>query len=395
MDELLIIAAVGLGITLYGAVILISGMMRMGQLKLVDPLVDADCPQVSIIVPACNEEKTIVSAVRSFLAQDYRNLEVIVIDDRSTDKTFEKMRSLQEQHPSLHVHRITDLPAGWLGKSHALHYGAGLARGDYLLFTDADIHLEKSTVARAVAYMEEHETDHLSLFFKHISSGWLLDSLILDGGAGLLLMFRPWKVGDPQSNSFVGIGAFNMVRRDVYNQVGGHSSIRMHPIDDIMLGKIIKRNGKSQQCLLALDFVSVRWYESVSHMISGLMKNLFSLFHYRLTAVFCVILMSVVVHIVPFWGALFSSGISRLLFLMTVATRLIAFTYARYFFKVSPLCIPGSLVSPYFNVFTLIRATWLTVRNKGILWRTTFYPLSELKKSEPILSVLHTTWGSR
>ncbi len=385
MTFLLSIGAVGLVLVLYESIVLVLGLKKTGRLTKTDSIDQSNLPLVSIIVPACNEEKTIESGVRSFLQQDYINLEIIIIDDRSVDKTFEKVLALQQQNPQLSIHRITKLPNGWLGKSHALQYGASLASGEYLLFTDADILFAKSTVSSAVAYMKKNETDHLCLFFRNISSGWFLDSLILDGFANLLLLFRPWKVSDPRSKYFAGVGAFNMVRSEVYEEISGHSTIKMHPIDDIMLGKLIKRKGRSQQCLLALDFVSVHWYESVSQMMHGLMKNLFSLFHYRISLAVCMALISIVVHIVPLWGAFFSSGFVRILFVIIVIVRLASYLCVQQIFKVSPWCVPGSLLSPYFNIYTLIRSICITVKNKGIVWRGTFYPLSELKKSEPIL----------
>lgn len=394
MDVFLIIAVVALGLTLWMTGVLTMGLNKMGRLKMTAPQADGDFPRVSVVVPACNEEKTIRRGLASLLMQDYPDLEIIVIDDRSTDKTFEIVSVLQESDSRLHVYRVTDLPVGWLGKCHALQYGAERATGVYLLFTDADIYMEKTTVARAVAHVLANQIDHLSLFFRNSAAGWLLNAMILDGGANLLLLFKPWKVHDPDSRFFVGIGAFNMVKNSVYKMIDGHSSIRMHPIDDIMLGKIIKKNGFSQQCLLALEFVTVNWYESVSQMVNGVMKNLFSLFHYRLTGVVMAVFMSVLVNVIPLWGALFSSGPARILFMLTVSLRLISFTYAATVFKVSPWCIPGSLVSPYFNVFALIRATWVTVRDKGIVWRDTFYSLSELKKSEPILSKLYKSTDS-
>lgn len=384
MTLYIITALIGLTLTLCEAVILIYGMMKMKHLGTVEPFNQPDPPLVSIIVPACNEERTIAAAVQSLLAQEYPNLEIIVIDDRSTDNTHEIVSALLSQSSRLAVHQIRELPSGWLGKSHALQYGAKIASGDYLLFTDADIHMEKSTVARSVAYMMKHSVDHLALFFKNISSGWLLDSLILDGGAGLLLLFKPWKVDNPRSKSFVGVGAFNMVRSDVYGRVGGHSSIRMHPIDDLMLGKIIKRAGLRQHCLFGMDFVSVRWYESVPAMMNGLMKNLFALFHYRVWLVVCALLLSIVAHVLPLWGALFSTGSARILFAGAVCIRLLSFVRARQIFHVSFWCIPGSLVSPYLNIIALIRSTWVTIREGGISWRSTFYPLPELRKSEPI-----------
>lgn len=386
MSVFLLVGAVVFGLALFESVVVVSGLVGMGRLRSLDSTACSSTPPlVSIIVPACNEEKTIAKGVGSFLVQDYPNLEIVIIDDRSTDKTYDRLIVLQKQFPSLKIYQVKVLPDGWIGKSHALSYGASLAKGDYLLFTDADIQMKEGTVSSAVAYMEKNNIDHLSLFFRNISDGWFLDSLVLDGCAGLMLLFRPWRVSDPRSKAFVGVGAFNMVRKDVYREIGGHSSIRMHPIDDIMLGKVIKRKGMRQQCLLGLDFVSVHWYESVSQMINGMMKNVFSLFHYRVSVVCCTAIASILVHIMPLWGALLVPGYARLLFLLALSSRLAARICIQSLFRGSRWCIIGFLAAPYLSIYIVIKSAWLTVRTKGIEWRGTFYPLSELKKSEPIL----------
>jgi len=384
--SLFLLAVFTLGLTLWINSTLFLGIMKMEELSSTTPTLDigGDHPRVSIIVPACNEEKTIEQGLLSMLAQDYDNLEIVAIDDRSTDATFQVISSLSEVFSKLKIHQITELPEGWLGKSHALNYGANLATGDYLIFTDADIHMDKSTVARAVAYMLENEVDHLSLVFRNMAPGTLLNSMVLDGGANLLLLFQPWNVHDADSRHFVGVGAFNMVKSKVYRNIEGHSSIRMHPVDDIMLGKIIKKNGFSQQCLLALEFLTVRWYESVTQMINGLMKNVFSLFHYQVAWAVMAVFLSVLINIVPLWGALFSVGLTRVLFLLTVAIRLLAFSFAAKRFKVTYWCVPGSLVSPYINIYITVKATYKTLKDRGIYWRATFYPLWQLKKSQQL-----------
>ena len=385
MDALSLTALSLLFLTLWINGVLIFGVRKIGHLKSVPVLKNHHHPSISIIVPACNEEATIRQGLETLLALDYEPLEIIVIDDRSTDGTFEVIRSLADRFPQLRVVRLTELPPGWLGKSNALHRGADLATGEYLLFTDADIHMEKSTVSRAISWMLATHTDHLCLFFRNIATGWLLNAMVMDSGANLLLLFKPWQIANPRSSAFLGIGAFNLVRADVYQQVGGHSTIRMHPIDDIMLGKIIKEAGFRQQCLWALEFVTVHWYASVPEMMNGLMKNLFSLFHYRLWGVLLLMPMAILINIVPLWGALFCSGPARLLFALSVVVRLISFARAGKLFRLSPWCVPGALVSPYINIYLVFKAAFTTCLHGGITWRGTFYPLSELKKSRPIV----------
>jgi hypothetical protein len=146
------------------------------------------------------------------------------------------------------------------GRTVALKLGAKSGSGEILLFTDADIEMEKNTISRAVAAMEGQRLDHLSLIFQTVGGNWLLNGMVLDAAIGLLALFRPWKAQDGKSSHFMGVGAFNMVRTSAYRAVGGHDGIRMHPIDDIMLGKIIKEQGFRQMCLLGQPLVRVCWY---------------------------------------------------------------------------------------------------------------------------------------
>ena len=218
------------------------GMRRMMTLDNVPPLQQENVPKVSVIIPACNEAETIEPALKSILAMDYSDLEVIAVNDRSVDRTGAVLEQMQKKYPGLQIYDISELPEGWLGKNHALQYGAERARGEYLLFTDADIIMEKSSLARAMHHMLENGLDHMSMFFKSIAPGGFLNALILDAGGGLMLLLKPWKAKDPKSKRYMGVGAFNLVKSDVYKAIDGHRTIAMHPIDDVMLGKVIKHS---------------------------------------------------------------------------------------------------------------------------------------------------------
>jgi glycosyltransferase involved in cell wall biosynthesis len=223
--------------SLYTLGIIIVGQQKMHRLEDITVSVDNNSPLVSIIVPACNEEKTIKPALLSLLQQDYPCLEIIVLDDRSTDNTLALLHAIKKGFPELRIEQIRHLPAGWIGKNHALHRGARAARGDILLFTDADVIMESSTVSRAVAWLTGQQLDHLTLIFRNITPGGLLNAMVVDALGGLFLLLRPWNARRPGSSSFIGIGAFNMIRGKAYRQIGGHAALKMHPIDDVMLGK--------------------------------------------------------------------------------------------------------------------------------------------------------------
>ncbi len=361
------------------------GLRRLRNLNDIRPFSGPSRPRVSIIVPACNEEETIETAMLSLVNQDYGSFEIVVINDRSTDRTGSILEELASRYPRIRLLEVTELPAGWLGKNHALHCGARAASGDYLLFTDADVLFEKTTVARAMTIMVAERLDHLSLIFRNIAAGSLLNAMIQDAGAALFFLFKPWAVRNPRSGYFMGVGAFNLVKKDVYRRIGGHESIRMHPIDDIMLGKVIKQHGFRQDCLAGYDFVTVRWYETAGMMIDGLMKNVFALYNFRVTWVLAGIVLIFVMAIFPVWGIFLADGYARLLFLATVLVRGIAFVRGSVMLDNGIRPFPWSLVTPYINIFIMIKATMMTLKNKGIDWRGTHYPLEQLRDNMPIL----------
>jgi len=270
-------------------------------------------------------------------------------------------------------------------ESRAQTRGAELAGGEFLLFTDADIHFEPTTLARAMTLMAGERLDHLSLTFRHIGGGPLLNAMMIDAGAGLFLLFRPWKAADPASAGFFGVGAFNLVRKPAYTAVNGHEQIKMHPIDDIMLGKIIKRSGFRQECLIGHDCLRVRWYTSPGTMIHGLMKNTFALFNYRAAYVLAGVLVVLAAAVLPLWGVLLTTGPPRVFFGLAVAVRLLSAAAGARFTGVSLKAIPFTLVTPYVNMYTILRAMAQTLADRGIEWRGTRYPLAELRKSMPIL----------
>ena len=364
------------------------GLTKMKNLRDYHPSSSTELPLVSIIVPACNEGDTIEEALSSLLELEYERLEIIVVNDRSTDHTGEVLRELKKRHQKLNLIEINDLPPGWLGKCNAQHQGALAARGDYLLFTDADIIMEKSTISRGVACMQKEGLDHLSLFFKNLAPGGLLNAMVLDLGGGLMALFQPWKVSDPESRAFMGVGAFNMVKRAVYQAIGGHESIRMHPIDDVMLGKKIKRAEYRQDCMLGFDFVAVHWYDTPSAMINGLMKNMFSIFCFRLWPIPPAIGLVVLVNILPLWGLLLAPyPATRFVFLIAVILHCLTFIRGGRAMGVENGNALYGLLTPYISIYIILRATFITLKNGGINWRGTHYSLKELRKNEPIVTL--------
>ena len=375
------LAIISLILTVVGTLEAALGMRQMIALDNVPPLQRENVPKVSVIIPACNEAATIEPALKSILSLDYADLEVIIVNDRSVDGTGAVLEQMQKQYPGLRIYNISELPEGWLGKNHALQYGAERAWGEYLLFTDADIVMEKSSLARAMYHMLENKLDHMSMFFKNIAPGGLLNALILDAGGGLMLLLKPWKAKDPNSKRYMGVGAFNLVKSTVYKAIDGHKTIAMHPIDDVMIGKVIKHIGFSQDCLLGHNFIQAEWYLTVRGLINGLMKNTFAFYNYKMTHVLFGVFMVVITNILPLLALLFTSGMTQGLFGAAVMVRILSFARGFSMTGINPWYSVWALVTPYVYIYIALKAAITTTINKGIIWRGTYYSLDELKAS--------------
>jgi glycosyltransferase involved in cell wall biosynthesis len=364
------------------AIYLEIGLGLKSMTRLADvPVLTGGAPPVTIIIPACNEEETIAPALASILALEYGELEIIVVNDRSTDGTGQVLLSMQKRYPRLRILNIHELPRGWLGKNHALQVAAGRAGGDYLLFTDADVIFEKTTLARAMRHMLTNDLDHMSMFFESKAKGGLLNALFMDTGGGLLLLFKPWKAKESGSRRYMGVGAFNLMKKRVYRAIGGHATVAMHPLDDVMLGKVIKQHGFRQDCLSGYGFISVCWYGSVRELIGGLMKNTFAVYNYRVSLVLISIVLISLLNILPLFGVLFGGGAARALFGSIILIRLLFFVHGASIAKISPWSAPFSLLSPAVALYIIVKATVTTLVHRGITWRGTFYSLEKLKEN--------------
>lgn len=251
-----------------------------------EPLPEGEeLPLLSVVVPARNEASKLEPALRTVLAQDYRPMEIVAVDDRSTDATGEILERLAREHDRMRVLHVDELPEGWLGKNHALQRGAEVARGDLLLFTDADVMMRPDTLRRAVAYVDRRRLDHITVIPDLEMPGALLEAATGTFKMLFGLHFRPWRARDPDSDRYVGTGAFNLVRADAYRDVGGHDPIALRPADDLKLGRLLKRSGYRQAAVLGGDMLSVEWYSSLGDLVRGLDKNAFSVAGYSVLRV--------------------------------------------------------------------------------------------------------------
>ncbi|HRX84774.1 MAG TPA: glycosyltransferase family 2 protein, partial [Phycisphaerae bacterium] len=260
-------------------------------------------PSVCVIVAARNEADAIAGCLDSLAAQDWRNLHIVAVDDRSDDATGTLMDRSAADSPRVTVVHIRDLPAGWLGKNHANAAAAALPvarEANYLLFTDGDVIFAADAVRRAVGCAERGGLDHLCLTPDIAAHGVLERAVCHFFGFCYLLKCKPWRIPDPRARqAFSGVGAFNLVRREAYVAAGGHEPLRLEVLDDYKLGKLIKSRGGRCLLLDGRSLMRVRWQQGLGGFVRGLEKNAFAGCDFSLLRLAQVIVMILMVFVMP------------------------------------------------------------------------------------------------
>jgi len=340
-------------------------------------------PKVSIIIPARNEEEDIRLTLVQLLALDYSNYEIIAVNDRSTDRTgqiMDEIAASSQAHGLLKVIHISELPSGWLGKTHAMWTAGQQATGDWLLFTDADVLFKPDSLRRAVAYAETERADHVVLFPRMIMKRPGERMMIAFFQALFVFGHRPWKVADPKARDHMGVGAFNLVRRSVYNAVGTYRTLRMEVLDDMKLGKIVKNAGFAQRNVFGEDLISLHWAKGAFGIVNNLTKNFFAVLSFQWPRTVVSIVGLGFLNLGPFLGIWLAHGWARVPYAIALGSLSLIYygmsarsPIPAYYFFLHP-------VSTSLFMYTLLRSMVHTLRNDGIVWRGTKYPLEELRK---------------
>jgi glycosyltransferase involved in cell wall biosynthesis len=351
-------------------------------LKNVSGQQDAPALRVSVIIPARNEERNLQEALASILEQDYGDFEVIAVNDRSTDRTGAILDGVAGDNPRLRVVHLTELPPGWLGKNFALHCGAQQATGNLLLFTDADVVMRPSALRRAVGYMGACGIDHLAVAPDVRMPGMLLKMFVVAFCIFFSLYARPWKAKDPKSRRFVGIGAFNLVRKDVYRVVGTHQAIAMRPDDDMKLGKLIKKGGYRQEFLFGTGMMHVEWYASVRELIDGLMKNAFAGVEYSASAIIGASAAQIALNVWPILALVLTQGETRALNAAAMLVMLALCGDAARFLGTPRWYAIGFPIATLLFIYIMWRSMLTALLRGGVNWRGTRYSLAELKANK-------------
>jgi len=340
----------------------------------------ASLPRLTIVVPALDEERSAESAMRTLMALDYPDYEILAVNDRSSDRTGEILDRLAAEGPRLRVIHIRELPAGWLGKSHAMHVGSQQASGEWILFTDADVHFEPTALPRAISFAIDARADHVVVMPEVISTGFMETAFLGLFWTLFSFKWKPQRVADPHRKDYVGVGAFNLVRAEAYRKAGGHAAMPMEVLDDVKLGKVMKTSGARQVCLLGGSLVRVRWIEGIRGAVQGLTKNMFAALGFNPAVALLLSVLTLIVGVWPVIGLLVGPLGARLLCAAAIACMVWSTGGGA---QVTGLKAYHALAYPLADlilVYIVFRSMLLTYRQGGIVWRGTHYPLSELRK---------------
>jgi glycosyltransferase involved in cell wall biosynthesis len=341
---------------------------------------DADCPSVSLVFAARDEEEKLPAALATLAAIDYPRLEIVAVDDRSRDSTGRILDEFAGRHRRLHVVHVNGLPPGWLGKPHALQKAYENATGDWLLFTDADVRFAPDVLRRAITLVKQCDLDHLTLFGDVEMVGFWEKALITFFGLAFHIATDPYRVSNPHSRAYVGVGAFQLIKRSAYEACGTHSRLAMEVVDDMKLGKLVKQSGFRTCVGIAQDAVVVRWHAGLGNLIRGVTKNFFAGLGYRLSFVIFAISGMLLMNVAPFVGVIFGHGWVRVLAGIAVVIALGFHVGVDVVMRVSPLYALTHPLGAILFSYMLLRSTVVTLWHGGVTWRGTFYPLEKLKR---------------
>jgi len=366
----------------------LRGMATLPDLTRIDPntlppLPSVEGPHLTVLVPACNEQDSIQATLRSLLASTGLRLEIIAIDDRSTDRTGARMDEIAAEFAAgshtLRVLHLTELPAGWLGKPHALARGVEVATASWLLFTDGDVSFAPRALELSLRLALAQQADHFVLALTLVRK--TLGEAAMQATAQALGQWslRLWKVADPHARDFCGTGGFNMIRADFFHRLGGFEALRMEVVEDLTLGWMVKHAAGRSLVALGPGLVNIRWIQGIFGIVANMEKNGLAIFRFRaglaVAASFGLLLQAILPLV-----AIASGGWLAVAGLLAYAGIAVMIFANRRLSGVSPWV--AVLFAPTVAIlsFGVMRSVVLTLWRGGVNWRGTLYPLADLRR---------------
>jgi glycosyltransferase involved in cell wall biosynthesis len=384
------VIALGIATWLIALVWAVKTAIALRKLPEIPDLLDAkyatpmaNAPLISVVVPARDEAADIEATLRSLLDTRGVRLEILAVDDRSVDATGAIMDRLAAEAgtdgKTLTVLHVSALPDGWMGKTHAMASAAAQATAPWLLFTDGDILFAKDSLLRAMNFAEHELADHVVVFPTLILKSFGERMMIAFFQGVSALFAQAWRIPMEGTKESLGVGAFNLIRADVYREIGGFESLRMEVLEDLRLGFEVKRRGYRQRVAFGRDLVRVRWVVGAAGMIRNITKNFFAVFRFRVWLTLAACAGLALFCLGPF-AALAGNWWMRA---STALVLLMLFLLYRYYRQYSGIAVWYALMFPIaacLMLYAILRSMILTLARGGVVWRGTLYPLAELRK---------------
>ena len=344
-------------------------------------------PLISICIPARNEERNIRASVEAALAQDYPNLEVIVLDDRSTDSTPEILLQLAPQNHRLKIASGSDLPAGWAGKPHALYQASASARGEWLCFVDADTFLSPQTLSSCYVKAMETKADMFTIMtFQILGSFWEKTVMPLVMTA-LSAGFSPRKVNNPKTKDAIANGQFILIKRSVYNAIGGHEGVKDNIVEDKAISEQVKWNGYRLIVADGMKVARTRMYTSLPEMWEGWTKNIYlglsdqpGLMALGVFGALLTVITSLFLPVWPLLGIIWYLNSGEWMALAIIVEALLLWAYLIY---VRAKVAVNMKISPWYALTTplgagvfgamMFTSAWRVVTKRGVTWKGRVY----------------------
>jgi chlorobactene glucosyltransferase len=357
------------------------------------PRFSGEPPLVSILVPAKDEAGQIENCLKSLCAQDYPNFEILVVDDRSSDDTAAIVARCAEKDSRIHLLRIRELPAGWTGKTHALHKCQQRARGEWLFFVDSDTQMHPSCLSIVLRDCSESGADVESLLPALASDSLWVRILQPMALALLVLLYRPSRVnGSGSTASGMTNGQFILIRREAYRKIGGHEAVKGEFCEDIHIGRNVRQQGLRLRIVVATDIAVVKMYSTAKAFFAGWSRIFYSIVDTRaarlwgLAALLCVFSVLPYVVMLASAGALLmgaSSFFVQAALCLALAQEFCQWIFYRRVFLLSGTSLrylPTRILSVLAMLHVLGKAI-RTCRTHEVNWRGTSYT-SELRRDD-------------
>ena len=340
-------------------------------------------PRVSLVRPACNEAARLEDATRQALSLDYPDLQVVLIDDRSTDETPEIVDRLAKDERVVAIH-VTELPDGWLGKLNALRLGVQAADGEWLLFADADSHFAPETLQRSIAWADHHAIDFVSVLPGVERADVLADATFSAANGLLCAGTKPWRIAH-DDDTIAATGAFMLVRREAFERTPGFEWLRLEVADDFGLCLMVKRHGGRAGFIVASKSVRLRWYDSYREMAVSMQKNFFAITG-RFSPTRCLLhaVALVIFALGPFAPLLADSPWSPIIATVAIGAGLLNGLIVAWWTDRPILTAALPWLGLLTTAFIVVRSALVGQQNGGIFWRGVLYPTELLREEQRV-----------